>query len=412
MVTAEQRLFARMAVFSGGSTLDAAEEVAGAELDTLQSLVDKSLLRRTGDRFWMLETTREYAAEQLDDSGETAALERSHAEYFLALAEEAAPNLRWSGSAGDWLDRLERDHDNLRAALDRLRTAGEGQPELQLAGALSRFWIMRGHLAEGGRRLESALATDERPTAARARALNGAAVVAMGDDVASAKLHTEEALAIHRTLGDSWGTAYSALILGELLGEEGDLVQARELIDEGRRRFIELGDDYYTLMANDCLAGVHRIWATSSRRARLHEDNLSRARAQSNWRLVLTGARSAGAIRRRRRTSRGGRRNARGIRWHSPRPRRSPRARRTELRPARAHPRRRGEGRHGRPARVLFRGSLRRDRLQRAFRDRQAKRRDARPPWERSWTKPTSPRLGRRGRSLTLDEAVALALES
>ncbi len=157
----ERRLFARLAVFRAGCTLGSAEAVADAELDTLQSLLDKSLVRHTGERFWMLETIREYAYEQLEEGGESDEVERRHAQHFLALAEEAWPHLRWDGSPGDWLDRLEREHDNLRAALDRFHAAGETQLQLELAGALSRFWLMRGHLAEAGRRLDTALALDD-----------------------------------------------------------------------------------------------------------------------------------------------------------------------------------------------------------------------------------------------------------
>ncbi len=146
----EQRLFARMSVFRGGCTLDAAEEVAEAELDVLQSLVDKSLLRHTGDRFWMLETIREYASELLRESCEAEELERRHAEFFLALAEEAEPNLRWSGSPGDWLDRLEHEHDNLRATLDRLEASGEWR--LERATVRRAFTVLVDEGQPGGRR--------------------------------------------------------------------------------------------------------------------------------------------------------------------------------------------------------------------------------------------------------------------
>jgi non-specific serine/threonine protein kinase len=109
-----------------------------------------------------------------------------------------------------WLNRLEADHDNLRAALDGLEANGDTQLALKLAGALYRFWSMRGHLAEGQTRLDRLLAADEAPTAARARALNGAAVMAIsrGDPLA-AKERSEDALALHRRLGDDWGAAYS-----------------------------------------------------------------------------------------------------------------------------------------------------------------------------------------------------------
>ncbi len=114
----EQRLFARLAVFRGGSTLEAAEEICAAELDLLQSLVDKSLVRARDERFWMLETLREYAAERLDASGEAERMRRRHADYFTELASQAEPHLRRDEQ--EWLDRLERERDNIRAAFDTL----------------------------------------------------------------------------------------------------------------------------------------------------------------------------------------------------------------------------------------------------------------------------------------------------
>ena len=134
----EQRLFARLAVFRGGCTLESAEEVCDADLDTLQSLVDKSLVRvREDDRFWMLETIREYAAERLEESGEADELRRRHAEHFLALAEEAEPYAREVDGNGSIASS--RKHDNLRAALDWFEASGETQLVLRLAGALSRL---------------------------------------------------------------------------------------------------------------------------------------------------------------------------------------------------------------------------------------------------------------------------------
>jgi predicted ATPase len=282
----EQRLFTYLSVFSGGSTLEAAEEVADADLGTLQSLVDKSLLRHTDERFWMLETIREYATERLDKSGEVEKFRRRHADHFLALAEEAEPNLRWSGNPGGWLDRLEREHDNLRAALDCLQAAGESQLSLRLAGAVSRFWVMKGHLTEGRRRLASVLATDERPTAARARALNGAAVMSLGEDVTTARLRAEQALTLYRALGDVWGAAHSGFLLGHAVAGERDFPQAQQLFDESLRGFRELGDEHYILLATDGLAGIYDELGDFERARTLHEDNLRRARSQSNRRIM------------------------------------------------------------------------------------------------------------------------------
>ncbi|HYY32067.1 MAG TPA: adenylate/guanylate cyclase domain-containing protein, partial [Gaiellaceae bacterium] len=252
----EQRLFARLAVFEGGCTLEAAEAVAEADLDLLQSLVDKSLVRHTEERFWMLETIREYAAERIEESREADEVRRRHAEHFLALAEEAKPHLRrhWSGQ---WLDRLEPEHDNLRAALDRLEASGESELALRLAGAVWGFWDMRGHLAEGRRRLEGALQADERPTAARAEALNGAAALAFdGGDPSTARLRAEEALALHRALGDGWGAAYSVYLLGHA-ALEADPMRARRLFEESLRLFGELGDQHYTLDSTRKLAWTY-----------------------------------------------------------------------------------------------------------------------------------------------------------
>ncbi len=285
----EQALFGRLAVFAGSCSYEAAEDVAGADPDTLQSLLDKSLLRKReselGPRYWMLETIREYAAQRLETTGEADELQRRHAEWFLALAEEAYPHLR--GSPKDWLERLEAEHDNVRAALDRLEAAGEIQVALQLAGAFYRFWYLRGHLVEGRRVLDSLLRADERPTAARARALNGAAVVAVnGGDQAAARRRAEEALALNRTLGDAWGAAYSVFMLGYIATEESDWAKAQPLFEESLRAFIELDDEHYILLATDGLAWIHLELGDRDRSRALHEDVLQRARAQSDEVIV------------------------------------------------------------------------------------------------------------------------------
>jgi predicted ATPase len=281
----ERQLFARLAIFAGGCALEAAEEIVGAQLDILQSLVDKSLVRYTGERFWMLETIREYATEQLAQSGEADELQSRFAEYFLALGEEAEPYLR--GSPREWLDRLEREHDNFRAALERLEASGESQLVLELAGAVFRFWYLRGHLAEGRRQLESALRGDERPTVARARALNGASVMAIHTgDPATAALRAHEALALYRTLDDARGVAYSVFMLASAAAEAGDFETAQDLFADALRQFQELGDEHYMLLATDGLAWAYGELGDLERRRELHEDNLRRARAQADERVI------------------------------------------------------------------------------------------------------------------------------
>jgi non-specific serine/threonine protein kinase len=282
---AERRPFARLSVFSGGCALEAAETVAEAELDALQSLVDKNLLRHRGERYWMLEVIREYAHERLEDSGEAEELDCRHAELFLALAEEAEPYLR--ADARDWLDRLELEHDNLRAALDWLEARGETQRVLRLAGALARFWYVRGHGAEGRRRIENALAADDAPTAARAKALNQAATFAIeGGDLAGGKARAEEGLALHGRLEDAWGVANSGFMLAHAVSDAGDAAAARELFAESLRRFRELGDEHYALLARFNLAIVTQDLGDLERARALHEENLRDAREQEDDRIT------------------------------------------------------------------------------------------------------------------------------
>jgi predicted ATPase len=274
----EQRLFARLAVFRGGCTLVAAEQVAEADLDVLQSLVDKSLLRHTDERFRMLETIREYALERLEDSGEADALRRRHAEHFIALAEEAEPHLFGGEESGEWLDRIGREHDNLRAALDHLQASGETQLALRLTGAVWEFWRDRAHFAEGRRRLERILRADERPTAARAKALNAAAsMAALGGDAATGRQWGEEGLALHRMFGDKQGTAESELWLGWAVANEGNWARAQPLVEDSVQLFRELGDQHQTLSATLILAMTYAEGSDWERARALNEDNLRRA---------------------------------------------------------------------------------------------------------------------------------------
>jgi predicted ATPase/Tfp pilus assembly protein PilF len=155
----ERRLFGALAVFAGSFDLEAAETVAGADIDTLGSLVDKSLLRQTVDgRFFMLETIREYALERLDDAGEAQALRASHAAFFVAFAEGAEQGLRTNMHAA-WLARLDAERDNLRAAIETLLRAGGGDDLLRLTSSMLRFWETRS-ASEGRQWLESALLAD------------------------------------------------------------------------------------------------------------------------------------------------------------------------------------------------------------------------------------------------------------
>ena len=273
----ERRLFAQLSVFAGGCTLETAESVVAADLDTLQSLVEKSLVRHTGGRFWMLETIREYAAEQLSEPD----LAEAFAEHYLAFAQSADVEVR--ARPERWLDQLDAEHDNLRAALDHFSSAAQSQKALALAAALARFWTMRGHFTEGRARLEQLLARDETPTAARAHALNGAVGLVLGQaDAATAERYGSEALALHQSLGDEHGVAISLYQLGAVAGESEDYDRAMRLTAESIEPLRRLGDDYLACQAGLNLGYYHQCVGDFAGGQVLLEGVLEEARAAGN----------------------------------------------------------------------------------------------------------------------------------
>ncbi len=227
------RLLAICSVFRGGISLDAAESVcAGISLgidvlDGLEELVGQSLLRQVeapadpgGPRFGMLFMVREYAGEQLAGLPERDKVERSHAATFLALAETARRGLQGAGEQA-WLDRLEVEHQNIRAAIDWY-TKHEPGKALRLAAAMSRFWGVRGHFTEGRRRLTVLLGVCGEPSATRVRALNGAASLAIDQgDYQGARRLLGESIRLSQELGYRRGEAMAmvyfsrSLIAGE-----------------------------------------------------------------------------------------------------------------------------------------------------------------------------------------------------
>jgi predicted ATPase/class 3 adenylate cyclase len=187
----EQDVFARLAVFAGGCTLDAAQEICAADFDAIASLVDKSLLRRTGDRYSMLETIREFAAERLDQLGDADEVRDRHATYYVSLAERARPELR-GREATTWLDRLDAEHANVRVAFTRLLERRDAQGALRLSGAIWPYWQTRGHWTEGRRLLNAA--------------------VVLGD---------HQRVEPERLVDSLWGGSFLALWQGDVLEGEG-----------------------------------------------------------------------------------------------------------------------------------------------------------------------------------------------
>jgi predicted ATPase len=236
----EQRLFSRLSVFASGCTLEAAEQVCDAALDTLQSLVEKSLLRHTNGRFWMLETIREYALERLDVRTDAELRRRVHADYFLAIAEDS------TADEVSRLARLELEHENLRAALRW--TLAEGSSHvllgLRLTAALGRFWYVRAYALEGSTWLERALsATPKAEPAMRAKAIYSLGVLAdeRGDLGEAARL-LEESSELWRASEDRGGFATSLNSLAVVARNRGDRARARALFEQSLELKRELGD--------------------------------------------------------------------------------------------------------------------------------------------------------------------------
>jgi predicted ATPase/class 3 adenylate cyclase len=277
---AEQRLFAALAVFSGGCTLEAAEEVTDADLDTLQSLVDKSLLRHTDERFWMLETIREYAAERLREDSAAEGWHRRHAEHFLVFAERIGPELGRAAGQADALELVEREFPNLRLALDWFTRAGASESGLRLAGALRAFWFKRGSLDEGRRRLGQLLEASDEPSSARAKALSVAALLAVQQgDWAETKRWGAEGRRLSLELGERRSASQSILPLARALLGLGDRAGAVALAEEAAALGREIGDEETIAMA-----------AFSLGYAALEKGDLERARSEFETAAANTAA--------------------------------------------------------------------------------------------------------------------------
>jgi predicted ATPase/class 3 adenylate cyclase len=256
----EKELFARLSVFAGGRTLEAIEAICDAEselhvdvLDRLASLVDKSLLKQEEGvggqpRFVMLETIHEFARQKLRESGEAEEVRRLHAHYFLALAEEAEPEVEGAQQAL-WVERLEEEHDNMRAALSwSLGQSSDAVLALRMGAALGEFWYLRGYFGEGRRWLEEALAKSSRtPTATRARALQRVSWLAyLQGDLDRAEEASQEGLGLEgvelfRTAGGDSTAAELQRVLGMVIGNRGERERQTQLLEESLSLSREVG---------------------------------------------------------------------------------------------------------------------------------------------------------------------------
>ncbi len=262
----EQELFRQVAVFVNGCSVEAVEHVVGSSVvDTLTSLSEKSLLRQADGppgelRFIMLETLREYAMERLVSNGEADDMRGRHARYFLDMVVEAEPELLGPRQT-DWLNRLEREHDNIRAALHWYIGAPDTDNGLRFGAALARFWLQRGYLKEGrdflGNLLGLSTRDDAPPTIGRANSLARIAGLSLDQgDHEAARTFQEQALALQTQLGDHRGVASSLNTLGLTARERRDYVAARTYFEHSLSSNRLLGDRNGIAMAIDRLGTV------------------------------------------------------------------------------------------------------------------------------------------------------------
>ena len=302
----EKYLFRRLAVFAGGFTFEAAESVVNCQLsvdgkeetshkhgtaddeqlsvevlDGITSLVEQSLLlskeQANGTiRFRMLEVVREYALETLKASGEAEILRRSHVVYFLMLGEEAEPHLLTAQSV-KWLNRLEEEHDNLRAALTWSLDYDVGMA-VRLAASLRNLWIFRCHLTEGRRWLEAAfeLSSRDDPSAVRFKLLNGLGVLVrfQGDYETARKAH-EAGLAMGKAANDGRQIAQSIRNLGAVAHQQGDFTAARKFLEEGLAISRELDDKFRIAESLNALGDLARVEGDNAAARPLFEESLA-----------------------------------------------------------------------------------------------------------------------------------------
>jgi predicted ATPase/class 3 adenylate cyclase len=344
----ERELFARLAVFVDGCTLEAAEAICDPDgelgvdvLDTMASLLDKSLIRqqesRVGEpRFLMLATIREYALERLDADHDREAIRERHSQHFGQLAEDAEEGLRGPGQQA-WLERLEDEYANLRAALTWLLEQQQTEQALQLVAGVWVFWMIRGYLREGQRWSEEVLAradrsppllrarvmtilgefyrfqgdfersirvkqeallvlrrTDQRRTAATLHDL-GEIAQAQGQYEHALGLH-EESLALRRQLGDKRGIAHALSGLADLAVRTGDLPRATALYEEVLKTAREVQDASLAGYALVNLAHIARLQANGARAAVLLCQGLSLASRQWEVAILVEGLQEAAAV--------------------------------------------------------------------------------------------------------------------
>ena len=290
----EKRLLERLAVFAGGCTLDAAESVCDATLDALESLIEKSLLRqqpRAGEpRFSMFETIREYAGERLDELPDATAVRRRHAEHFLAWAE-ARESARLAGELTGEYEPEDAEHENVQAAMAWARATGEGEIELRLAVAIAPYWMTRGHLSDGRRRLEDALERHPSPASLlRGRALNTIATLSWQQgDFERARVSSAEAQTIFAAHDDRRSLGFSHVNLAVAAQLRQDFDEEERHAAEAERLFREVGNENGLAVLLNNRAYRELLRGNDAEAERLLRDPLARTPANAGHVLTNLG---------------------------------------------------------------------------------------------------------------------------
>jgi predicted ATPase len=310
LTEAEKLLFLRLSAFSGGWTLEAAEAVCSGGgvqqddvLESLSGLVDKSLVlveeRNDEQRYRFMVMLLEYAQQRLRQTAEGEALQRRHAAYFVGLAVEAEPELMKTEQKV-WLERLNADYDNLRAAL-RWTSANNIELGLRLAGALGRFWYIGGHLDEGRNWLEHMLESSAgAPPDQRVKPLNAAALIGLSQgEYVRARSSTEQALKLSRISGDKYETAEALNNLAILDAETAEFAGARRLLEESLAIRRELNDKGGVAITLNNLGVLALLMGEFVAARSLFEDGLAISRDVGDRHRIATTVLNCGEVARR-----------------------------------------------------------------------------------------------------------------
>lgn len=302
----EKAVFSALSVFSGSFSVEAAEAVCGLAgsgppvIDTITSLLDKSLVKRmegqgSEHRFGMLEVVREYAGQALEASGESETVRRRHAEYFVSLGEKAEPFLQAAQTA-EWLDRMEDEHDNLRATM-QWSLKNDATMAVRLAVAVRNFWLLHSHLSEGYRWLKAALERGGDPPAElRFKLMNGLGLAARfrGDYETAHKAYAD-GLAAGQEAGDKQGVALSSRGLGLVAMQLGDTSGARGFFESGLAISRELDDKFGIAISLSFLGDLARTEKDFARARPLFEESLGLFRKLDNKSAVSDALNNLGS---------------------------------------------------------------------------------------------------------------------